>query len=702
MSRFEAGLIMLVIVCVPLGCSSSGRSTASQDDAATPDSGSPGADAGDDLPGDTADASAPFSAVAPAAYVAKVKNLLVGLPPTDGEVEQVTANPAALKALIAEWMQQPEYLRKMMRFFELAFQQTQVTAADFADQAYPRQIAINATTTPLLIQNAEESFARTMLRLIADGRPLTDGVTTRSLMMTTAMKELYAFLDAWEVDDNGKVTDHFKQTHPSQMITVGTAQGPIPIAETLDPSSPNYMHWYNPDVATEDASIDGCAADPIAFPPNALTLHWLLYGSLDNRKSTVSGNCPQAGGSAAATQFGATDFSDWTLVTIRPPAAGEATTAFYDLPGLRAANELVLSIPRVGFFGTPAFFANWPTNISNQMRVTLNQTLIVALGAQVDGTDSTVTPGSPPPGLDTVHAGGGACYACHQTLDPLRSIFSATYSWNYHSQLDAALAAQPGLFSFRGVVMPVGTVGDLGTLLAQHPLFGPAWAQKLCSYANSAPCAADDPEFQRVVAAFRDSGYGWNTLVSELLSSPITTNASATTTYARNGEVIAVARRDHLCAALNSRLGFTDVCGIDATSKKQQRATIPQIVSGFPSDGYGRGSTEPVLPNAPTLFYRAGIENLCTAISASVIDVATAKRDPGVTVWSSTDPDAAIADFVSIVMALVPSDPRAAPATMLLKGHFTAAQEQGASASDALKSTFVTACLAPSAISIGL
>ena len=95
------------------------------------------------------------------------------------------------------------------------------------------------------------------------------------------------------------------------------------------------------------------------------------------------------------------------MVTIRAPKAGEAVTPFCDLPSLRTATELVLSIPRTGFFSTPAFFANWQTNTSNQMRVTLNQTLIVALGAAVDGTDSTVTPGNPPPGLDTVHAANG-------------------------------------------------------------------------------------------------------------------------------------------------------------------------------------------------------------------------------------------------------------------------------------------------------
>jgi hypothetical protein len=70
--------------------------------------------------------------------------------------------------------------------------------------------------------------------------------------------------------------------------------------------------------------------------------------------------------------------------------------------------------------------------------------------------------------------------------------------------------------------------------------------------------------------------------------------------------------------------------------------------------------------------------------------------------WSSAQADAAIADFVQIVMALVPSDPRSAPSTALLKSHFAQAQTQGASPTDALRSTFVVACLAPSAVSIGL
>lgn len=650
----------------------------------------------------TAEAGLPFEPVAAATYVAKVKNLLLGLPPTDDEVAAVAADPTQLKALINGWMQQPEYQQKMERFFELAFQQTQISAANYADQAYPQQIGINPSTIPLLIQNTEESFARTMLALIANGQPLTAGLTTRQLMLTTALKELYAFLDVWEVDDDGKVTDRFKQANPGLTITVEAASGPIPIADTLDPTSPNYMHWYDPDVATADSDVAGCTEDPIIYPVRALTLHYLLYGALDGRKNSAGTNCPQTAGTAAAPQLSAGDFSDWSLVTLRPPAAGETTTHFYDLPALRASNELVLSIPRVGFYSTPAFFANWQTNISNQMRVTMNQTLIVALGAQVDGSDATITPGTPPPGLDTVHAAQPSCAFCHQTLDPLRSIFSATYSWNYHNQLDTTLNAQNGMFAFHNVIQPVASMSDLGNVLAGHPLFAAAWAQKLCYYANSSPCYPQDPEFQRVVTAFQDSSFSWNTLVAELFASPLITNATETQTADANGEVIAVSRRDHLCAALDNRLGLSDLCGLKAVTKKQQQTAVAQIASGLPSDGYGRGSTIPVLPNQPTLFYRAATENICIAVAAAVIDVAVANQTAGVKYWSSADPQTAIADFVATIMALPPSDPRSAAAAQLLQAHFSAALQQGATASNALKSTFVTACLAPSAVSIGI
>ncbi len=422
----------------------------------------------------SADAGPPFQADAPGAYVAKVKNILVGLPPTDAEVQAVEADPTQLGALVDGWMQLPEYDRKMLRFFELAFQQTQVSYIDFADQAYPRQIDINASTIPSLVQNAQESFARTMLALMAQGHPLTEAMTTRQLMMTTAMKELYSFFDTWEVDDNGKVTDHFRQTHPAVQITVEAAQGPIPMAQTLDPTSPNYMHWYDPDVATAGAKVAGCQQDPIVYPPTSVALHYLLFGALDGRQTAAGVKCPPYAGTAMAPQLTANDFSDWTMVTLRQPNAGETPTAFYDLPSLRTATELVLAIPRVGFFSTPAFFANWQTNISNQMRVTTHQALIVATGSSIDGTDTTMPPGTP--GLDSAHASDAACFNCHKILDPTRSMFSATWSWNYHSQIDPTWTRQPGVFAFRGVVQPVSNLADFGTALASTP----SWPRAGC------------------------------------------------------------------------------------------------------------------------------------------------------------------------------------------------------------------------------
>ena len=161
-----------------------------------------------------------------------------------------------------------------------------------------------------------------------------------------------------------------------------------------------------------------------------------------------------------------------------------------------------------------------------------------------------------------------------------------------------------------------------------------------------------------------------------------------------------------MCFALSHRLGLPDVCGLDRVTLKpaklSKKASIAAIAAGLPSDGYGRGATLPVLPNEPTLFFRAGVENMCAAIAPTVIDPAAAQQVQGAKRWSSTAPDAAIDEFVSLLMAFPPSDPRAAPARSLLQGHFDAAMKQGASATAALRSTFIIACVAPSAISIGL
>jgi hypothetical protein len=668
-----------------------------------PDAGSGGGGGGGD------GGVLPFQADPPVVYVAKVKNLLTGLPATDAEVKAVEADTSpdaqVLKGLIDQWTALPQYQTKLLTFFELAFQQTQIAITDLSDQAAP-QADVNTGTASLLLQNVRESFALTALQLVANNSPLNNAVTTQSFMMTPALMELYAYLDILQIDDQGVLSDRFRQTTPVTLTIQD--QTKIDIADTLNPQSANYMNWYDPDVTLAGSKVAGCAEDPIVFasPASAVALHYVITGSILGRKVGTT-QCPPFGGTAAASQLDTTspnnDFNTWKMVTIRQPNAGEAVTPFYNLPLLRdpKTTELVLQVPRVGFFSTPAFFANWQTNTSNQARVTMNQTLIVALGAMVDGTDTT-TPQSTP-GLDSAHASDAACFACHQTLDPTRSMFASTFSWNYHNQTEKAFAQQPGLFAFQTVIQQVNNLGDMAKALATHPLFAQGWAEKLCYYANSQACETTDPEFQRIVKAFSDSNFQWSILVRELFSSPLTTNAAATQTTTDEGQVVAVSRRDHLCAAWNARMGFADVCGLDAFTKAQQGNPIPQIVSGLPSDGYGRGSVAPVLPNQPSLFYRAATENLCEDLSQMVIDVPSNKQIAGVKQWSSGQPDAAISDFAQIIMDLTPSDPRSGQAQALLKQHFTDAMAKGgASATDALKSTFTAACTAPSAVSIGL
>jgi hypothetical protein len=152
-----------------------------------------------------------------------------------------------------------------------------------------------------------------MLELDARGQPLTEAMTTTQLMMTTALKELYAFLDTVEIDDDANTFDHFRQQYREIQITVEASQGPIPITQTLDKASPSYMHWYDPDVATALAEIPGCQQDPVLLPTQAITLHYLLLGSLDGRTLVNGATCPVFGGSAHATQFSANDFEDWTM-----------------------------------------------------------------------------------------------------------------------------------------------------------------------------------------------------------------------------------------------------------------------------------------------------------------------------------------------------------------------------------------------------
>ena len=226
-----------------------------------------------------------------------------------------------------------------------------------------------------------------------------------------------------------------------------------------------------------------------------------------------------------------------------------------------------------------------------------------------------------------------------------------------------------------------------------------AWAQKLCHFANASSCHEDDPEFERVVSAFRDSNHDWKTLVRELYSSPLVTYADKTKTTDADGAVIGIARRETLCTRLSNRLGMADACNIKGQSGlARQAATSARNLSfGIAGSSYARADEKPVMPHDPNLFFSSATEKLCMLLAAQLVDGNMSPR------WRAAAFNPALDDFVQVVMG-VPGQRRAVrpscascwPSTTTPP---SAAKERPA---DALRSTFVLACSSPPAVSSGL
>jgi hypothetical protein len=238
---------------------------------------------------------------------------------------------------------------------------------------------------------------------------------------------------------------------------------------------------------------------------------------------------------------------------------------------------------------------------------------------------------------------------------------------------------------------PLASFDDFANALVKHPLYPVAWAQKLCYYANSSACSETDPEFLRVVKSFTDSNYDFHTMVRELFSSPLVTGQAATQTWSELGETVSISRQDHFCAALTNRLKLTTSLCVGITDKTTQIA----VANNIPLDGYLRGAEAPALSTAQTPFYRGATESLCAYAAGLTIDKPQSLYD-------STKKDAAITDFVANIMGITSADPNSATVTQLLTEHFDAAVKAGAKPTDALKSTFITACLSPTSVAIGL
>ena len=199
----------------------------------------------------------------------------------------------------------------------------------------------------------------------------------------------------------------------------------------------------------------------------------------------------------------------------------------------RREHDLTLHTPRIGFFGTLAFDANWGTNATNEARVTANQSLIVAIGQSIDGEKRSSTSRSTRPTRTTRPT--RRAQGCHSQLDPYKQYFRQSYTLYYHDQTDtdADLAARRASH-----IDGVTTTGHGRRRPREHARQPPALPARVGREAAllgeldgghgrrpRGRCASP--------TAFQDSKFDFKTLVRELFSLAAHHLASGTQDHAR-------------------------------------------------------------------------------------------------------------------------------------------------------------------------
>jgi hypothetical protein len=767
-----AGFALLVAASLaPTACARSassiddGHSGKAGDDSGTASSSGSSGGAGDAETGDSAVSpgpvtapATPFDAKTAFDAVRKVKNLLIGLAPTDADVATVEASGAAgLQQLIISWTTdsatQNFFRDKMLFFFTNTFQQTGFTpTVNFMPQLLenggfdfgPLGVsAVGGDVFAELVQNLQSMFARTAWQLVYEGKPFDQTLTTQSFMMTTGLLSLYLQIEMPN-DQPYAFTTANKLTWQ-----LNYSGNPIPLTDTLNPSSPNYMVFDDVKPTVTNGYFGGGTVLPNCQGGTAgtdgKTQTQVTFGGAFSQTAPTGGyaqlfqrllgytprwpflGTPECWEHPSQPYFSDADMSDWRWVNITALPAGGKYIQPYDIPTLEQTTTLPLALPRIGFYTTPAYLAIWNTNDSNQHRVTANQTLLAALGESFTSAD-VIVPISET-GLDTTHAvTGSQCYGCHKSLDPMRNFWANQFDYNDRNDFltsqfnfsgapsNPRPAATGGVFAFANVNMSGSSISDLGTLIGQVtdgnptnpiPQFAVAITQKLCFFANSAPCDTTDPLFRQIASDF-GSGYNFPSLIKELFSSALVTgtpsapDAGAAEDAGDDGGVpagevpISISRRDHFCDAMSNRLGVADICSLAVPLPNQAQSATATIAGSIPDDNFSRGSQYPITPSAPTLFFRAGVEELCENLAPQVVGSTSTGF-----VYSSSDVTTAISNMVQQLLGYPPSDPHYAQAVQILTTHQTNAAAQ-ANATTALQSTFVLACESPTSVAIGL
>ncbi len=730
------GLAILLAASLGFGCSGkvgSGQSGSGSGGTTggTGSGGSGNGTGGTGDPGGVTVTPTPFTPALAGPTCRKIKNLLVGLPCTDADVNTVVAmGPAGLQQLIITWVTdatfQSQFQGKMIPFFRNVFQQVGFTPTqDFKNQLLENggfdfgPLGTNAVGDDVyarLVQNLQDSFALTAWQMVKEGtEPFSDVLTTQKFMMTTGLMSLYTQIEMPD-DEPYNFSGGFNNT--AKLAWKLDYVNTIPLEDSLNPQSPNYMVFDDEkptkssgfllqptcqgtgDAVNNETVVQfGGSSTNFQTPTGGYAqLFQRLIGYTPRWPFVGSPDCWEHPSKPYMTD---NDVSDWRWVTIAPKQSGDSYIQPYDLPSLRNASTIKLAMPRVGFYTTPAFLALWNTNDSNQHRVTMNQTLLASIG-QSFSSDNNLAPLSSV-GLDSAHTTtSGECYGCHKSLDPMRMFFGNQFDFNDRNDFvkNPFNGSQPNPrpspalagFTFADVNWQSPSTGSdmtaLGPLLLQAtdgdtsdssgplPLFALSLAQQLCFWSNSNACSPSDATFRGIVKDFVSSNYNFLSLVKELFSSALLTGAAPTTTYPAdsNGDEtvpIAITRQTHFCAALSNRTGISDICALQVPLPTSAQNTTVTIAGSVASDAFSRGSQTPVTPAYPDLFYRAATEELCENIANQVVDVSGSPYTSSSS--SCSNGDGLLTTFVEQIMGINPSDAVHNNALMILETHCAAA-----------------------------
>jgi hypothetical protein len=765
------GLALLLVASLGYGCSGKiGSQSGGSGSGGTKGGTGSGGGSGSGDPGGVTATPTPFTPALAGPTCRKIKNLLVGMPCSDDDVNVVESmGPAGLQQLIITWVTdasfQPQFQGKMVPFFRNVFQQVGFTPTqDFKNQLLENggfdfgPLGTNAVGDDVyskLVQNLQDSFALTAWQMVKEGtEPFSDVLTTQRFMMTTGLMSLYTQIEMPD-DEPYNFSGGFNNTAKLQwkLDYVNT----IPLEDSLNPQSPNYMVFDDEKPTKAAGFVLQPTCQGTGDAVNSETV--VQFGGTSTNFQTPTGGyaqlfqrligytprypfvgSPDCWEHPSKPYMTDGDVSDWRWVTISPKQSTDNYIQPYDLPSLRNTSALKLAMPRVGFYTTPAFLALWNTNDSNQHRVTMNQTLLAALGLSFT-SDNNLMPASSV-GLDSAHTTtSGECYGCHKSLDPMRMFFGNQFDFNDRNDFvkNPFNGSQPNPrpspalagFAFADVNWQSPSSGSdmtaLGPLLLQAtdgdttdgelPLFALSVAQQLCFWANSNACSTNDPVFRGIVGDFVSSNYNFLSLVKELFSSSLLTGAAATATYPAdaNGDdtvPVSIARQTHFCAALSNRTGIADICALQAVLPTSAQNTTVTIAGSVAADAFSRGSQTPVTPAYPDLFYRAATEELCENIANQVVDVSGSPYTSSST--SCMDGDGLLTTFVEQIMGINPSDALHKDVLNILETHCAAASAakgtttggrggtQASSQTTAVRSTFVLACESPTSLGMGL